>query len=53
MLVLHKGMPVVPTHTDTHTAVVFNTVLFLFQNVSRFGFFRFIIFAMHLDITYV
>ena len=24
-----------------------------FQNVGRFGFFRFIVFAMHLDITYV
>ena len=24
-----------------------------FQNVGRFGFFRFVVFAMHLDIIYV
>ena len=29
------------------------TVLPPFQNVGRFGFSRFIVFAMHLDITYV
>jgi len=28
-------------------------ILYLFQNVGRFGFFRFIVFAMHLDIIYV